>query len=97
MTARVKTFIGTESREMRISRVQSARLRLIGVLTFMSLIEFSTICMAYYVEVPLWLMIASIVCVVFNMPLIWWLSSLWWEQRKREKELRRQQFNKYSL
>lgn len=97
MTARVKTFIGTESREMRISRIQSARLRLIGVLTFMSLIEFSTIGMAYYVEIPLWLMIASIICVVLNMPLIWWLCSLWWEQRQHEKELRRQQFNKYSL
>ncbi len=92
MTSRVQTFIGssTESREMRISRVQSYRLRLIGVLTLMSAVEWTVLCMGYYVEIPLWLMIASIVCIFFNMPLIWWLVSLWWEQRKREKMIRKQ-------
>lgn len=92
MTARVKTFIGTstESREMRISRIQANRLRLIGVLTLMSVVEFAVIYMSYYTEIPLWLLVASVVCVMFNAPLIWWLLSLWWEQRKRENQIRKQ-------
>lgn len=95
MTTVIKTFSGTnvmstESSEMRISRIQSNRLRLAGVLTLMSLIEWAVTCMGYYVEIPLWLMIANIVCLMFNMPLIWWLMSLWWEQRKRDKEIRKQ-------
>lgn len=87
---RIKMYIGTESREMRISRIQSNRLRLIGVLTVMSLVEWAVVCMGYYIDIPVGLMIVNIVCVVFNMPLIWWLVSLWWSQYKREKEIRKQ-------
>ena len=81
----------TESREKRISRVQSMRLRLAGLLTVFSLIELAVLCMGYYTEVPYWLMVANIVCIFFNFPLIMWLMSVWNEQRKREDAIRKNQ------
>ena len=90
--AQVLTFIGTstETSEMRINRIQANRLRLICVLTFMEVIYLTVICMGYYTPIPLWLMVVNVVCVIFNMPLIWWLGSLWWDQRTRENEIREQ-------
>ena len=67
----------------RIQRVQEKRLALSGVLSVFSVIYMSVLCMALYVSIPMWLIAINIVCLFFNMPLIWWLMSLYVEQRKR--------------
>ena len=67
----------------RIQRVQEKRLVLSGVLSVFSVIYMSVLCMALYVSIPMWLVVINIVCLFFNMPLIWWLMSLYVEQRKR--------------
>lgn len=67
----------------RIQRVQENRLIVIGVLSVFSVIYMSVLCMALYVSIPMWLVVINIVCLFFNMPLIWWLMSLYVEQRKR--------------
>lgn len=67
----------------RIQRVQEKRLALSGVLSVFSVIYMSVLCMALYVSIPMWLIAINIVCLFFNMPLIWWLMSLYIEQRKR--------------
>ena len=67
----------------RIQRVQEKRLALSGVLSVFSVIYMSVLCMALYVSIPMWLVVINIVCLFFNMPLIWWLMSLYIEQRKR--------------
>ena len=67
----------------RIQRIQEARLILIGVLSFFSVIYMSVICFSLYIDIPMWLITLNIVCLFFNMPLIWWLLSLYIEQRKR--------------
>lgn len=67
----------------RIQRVQEKRLALSGVLSVSSVIYMSVLCMALYVSIPMWLVVINIVCLFFNMPLIWWLMSLYIEQRKR--------------
>ena len=67
----------------RIQRVQEKRLALSGVLSVSSVIYMSVLCMALYVSIPMWLIAINIVCLFFNMPLIWWLMSLYIEQRKR--------------
>ena len=92
MTGVVYPQIG--SREKRIEGIQRGRVRTIAVLTLMSLVEWGVVCMSYYVDVPRWLIIVNVACVFFNVPLIWWLGGLWWEQRKREKEIERQYKNR---
>lgn len=67
----------------RIQRVQEKRLALSGVLSVFSVIYMSVLCMALYISIPMWLVVINIVCLFFNMPLIWWLMSLYVEQRKR--------------
>lgn len=67
----------------RIHRIQEARLILIGVLSFFSVIYMSVICFSLYIDIPMWLITLNIVCLLFNAPLIWWLLSLYIEQRKR--------------
>lgn len=67
----------------RIQRVQEKRLVLSGVLSVFSVIYMSVLCMALYVSIPMWLVVINIVCLFFNVPLIWWLMSLYIEQRKR--------------
>lgn len=67
----------------RIQRVQEKRLVLSGVLSVFSVIYMSVLCMALYVSIPMWLVVINIVCLFFNVPLIWWLMSLYVEQRKR--------------
>ena len=67
----------------RIQRVQEKRLVLSGVLSVFSVIYVCVLCMAYYVSIPMWLVVINIACLFFNMPLIWWLMSLYVEQRKR--------------
>lgn len=67
----------------RIQRIQEARLILIGVLSLSSVIYMSVICFSLYIDIPMWLITLNIVCLLFNVPLIWWLLSLYIEQRKR--------------
>lgn len=67
----------------RIQRVQEKRLVLSGVLSVFSVVYVCVLCMAYYVSIPMWLVVINIACLFFNMPLIWWLMSLYVEQRKR--------------
>lgn len=67
----------------RIQRVQENRLVLSGVLSVFSVIYVCVLCMALYVSIPMWLVVINIACLFFNVPLIWWLMSLYIEQRKR--------------
>ena len=67
----------------RIQRVQEKRLALSGVLSVFSVTYMSVLCMALYVSIPMWLVVINIACLFFNVPLIWWLMSLYIEQRKR--------------
>lgn len=67
----------------RTQRVQENRLVLSGVLSVFSVIYVCVLCMAYYVSIPMWLVVINIACLFFNVPLIWWLMSLYIEQRKR--------------
>lgn len=66
----------------RISRIQENRLIAAGVLTVFSVIYMCVICMALYISIPMWLVTVNIVCLLFNVPLIWWLLSLYIAQRK---------------
>lgn len=67
----------------RIQRIQEKRLILSSILSVSSVIYLFVICMAYYVSIPMWLVMINIACLLFNIPLIWWLMSLYIEQRKR--------------
>ena len=67
----------------RIQRVQENRVIGIGVLSVFSVIYVCALCMAYYVSIPMWLVVINIARLFFNVPLIWWLMSLYIEQRKR--------------
>ena len=67
----------------RIQRIQENRLVLSGVLSVFSVIYVCVLCMALYVSIPMWLVVINIACLFFNVPLIWWLMSLYVEQRKR--------------
>lgn len=82
--------IDGSSRESRVATLQKYRLIAIGVLTLMSLVEWCVVMLSYYMAVPVWLVVVNIVCVFFNVPLIWWLSSLWLDVRKRENQIRKQ-------
>lgn len=81
--------IDGSSRESRVATLQKYRLIAIGVLTLMSLVEWCVVMLSYYMTVPVWLVVVNIVCVFFNVPLIWWLSSLWLDVRKREKAIQK--------
>lgn len=70
-------------KNQQIQRVQEKRLVLSGVLSVFSVIYVCVLCMAYYVSIPMWLVVINIACLLFNVPLIWWLMSLYIEQRKR--------------
>ena len=78
------------SRERKVATMQRKRVTTIAVLIFMTLIEWATICMSYYTFIPFWWLITNVICVMFNVPLIWWLCSLWLDVRKRENQIRKQ-------
>lgn len=82
-------------RYRRMADRQEGRLKLIITLTVFSSFECFIICMSYYCEIPIWLIIASAICVLLNGILIYWLGMLYFEERKREKERRKQAFNTY--
>ncbi|MCQ2311591.1 MAG: hypothetical protein MJZ64_07585 [Paludibacteraceae bacterium] len=82
-------------RYRRMADRQEGRLRLIVVLTLFSSFEWLLICMSYYCEIPVWLIFASTICVLLNGILIYWLATLYFEERKREKERRKQAFDTY--
>lgn len=95
MTTYSHPYILTEeSRERRVARVQRIRMQLVVVLTLMSLIELAVLCMGYYTEVPFWLVVLCIVCVLLNLPLILWLGSMWQDSRKREERIKKQMINR---
>lgn len=95
MTTYSHPYILTEeSRERRVARVQRIRMQLVVVLTLMSLIELAVLCMGYYTEVPFWLVVLCIVCVLLNLPLILWLCSMWQDSRKREERIKKQMINR---
>jgi hypothetical protein len=70
-------------KNQQIQRVQEKRLIVSGILSVFSVIYVCVLCMAYYVSIPMWLVVINIACLFFNVPLIWWLMSLYIEQRKR--------------
>lgn len=70
-------------KNQQIQRVQEKRLIVSGILSVFSVIYVCVLCMAYYVSIPMWLVVINIACLFFNIPLIWWLMSLYIEQRKR--------------
>lgn len=94
MTNYCQPYVFTESREKRVARVQRWRMQLTLVLTLMSLVELTVVCMGYYTEVPFWLCLLCIICVFCNLPLILWLGSLWLDSRKREERIRKQSMNR---
>lgn len=67
----------------RISKIQENRLIVAGILSVFSVIYFCVLCMALYISIPMWLIAINIACLFFNVPLIWWLLSLYVEQRKK--------------
>lgn len=70
-------------KNQQIQRVQEKRLIVSGILSVFSVIYVCVLCMGYYVSIPMWLVVINIACLFFNVPLIWWLMSLYIEQRKR--------------
>ena len=70
-------------KNQQIQRVQEKRLIVSGILSVFSVIYVCVLCMAYYVSIPMWLVVINIACLFFNIPLTWWLMSLYIEQRKR--------------
>lgn len=78
----VNVYKNNASRE-EIYRIQKIRLILIGVLTVLSTIELSLACLGLYVTMPNWLICLNIVFFMFNAPLIWWLLTLYVEQRRK--------------
>lgn len=82
-------------RYRRMADRQEGRLRLIVVLTLFSFFEWFIICMSYYCEIPFWLIIVSVICVLLNGILIYWLGTLYFEVKKREKERRKKAFDTY--
>ena len=76
-------MVANFEKNQQIQRVQEDRLIVIGVLSVFSVIYMSVLCMALYVSIPMWLIAINIVCLFFNVPLIWWLMSLYVERRKR--------------
>lgn len=76
-------MVANLQKNQQIQRVQENRLIVIGVLSVFSVIYMSVLCMALYVSIPMWLVVINIACLFFNVPLIWWLMSLYVEQRKR--------------
>ena len=63
--------------------VQENRLIVSGILSVFSVIYMCVISMALYISIPMWLVVVNIACLFINMPLIWWLLSLYVEQRKK--------------
>lgn len=76
-------MILTVEKISRISEVQENRLIVAGVLSVFSVIYFCVLCMALYISIPMWLVVVNIACLFINVPLIWWLLSLYVEQRKK--------------
>ena len=76
-------MILTVEKISRISEVQENRLIVAGILSVFSVIYFCVLCMALYISIPMWLVVVNIACLFINMPLIWWLLSLYVEQRKK--------------
>lgn len=76
-------MILTVEKFSRISRVQENRLIVAGILSVFSVIYFCLLSMALYINIPMWLIAINIACLFINVPLIWWLLSLYVEQRKR--------------
>lgn len=76
-------MILTVEKISRISEVQENRLIVAGILSVFSVIYFCVLCMALYISIPMWLVVVNIACLFINVPLIWWLLSLYVEQRKR--------------
>ena len=76
-------MILTVEKFSRISRVQENRLIVAGILSVFSVIYFCVLCMALYINIPMWLVVINIACLFINVPLIWWLLSLYVEQRKK--------------
>lgn len=70
-------------KNQQIQRVQEKRLIVSGILSVFSVIYVCVLCMAIYVSIPMWLVVINIACLFFNVPLIWWIMSLYIEQRKR--------------
>lgn len=79
----------------RMQACQEGRLRLMAILTGLSLLELFVIGMSYYVNIPFGLIILCLVCILFNAPLIFWLASLYVERRNRESEIKKQAFDAY--
>lgn len=79
----------------RMQACQEGRLRLMAILTSLSLVELFVICMSYYCVIPFWLIVLNVACLFLNFPLILWLGTLYFERRKREKERRKQAFDTY--
>ena len=76
-------MILTVEKISRISEVQENRLIVAGILSVFSVIYFCVLCMALYISIPMWLVVVNIACLFINVPLIWWLLSLYVAQRKR--------------
>jgi hypothetical protein len=76
-------MILTVEKISRISEVQENRLIVAGILSVFSVIYFCVLCMALYISIPMWLVVVNIACLFINVPLIWWLLSLYVEQRKK--------------
>lgn len=76
-------MILTVEKISRISEVQENRLIVSGILSVFSVIYFCVLCMALYISIPMWLVVVNIACLFINLPLIWWLLSLYVEQRKK--------------
>ena len=76
-------MILTVEKISRISEVQENRLIVAGILSVFSVIYFCVLCMALYISIPMWLVVVNIACLFINVLLIWWLLSLYVEQRKK--------------
>ena len=76
-------MILTVEKISRISEVQENRLIVAGILSVFSVIYFCVLCRALYISIPMWLVVVNIACLFINVPLIWWLLSLYVEQRKK--------------
>lgn len=67
----------------RISRIQEKRLIIAGILSVFSVIYMCVNCMALYIHIPMWLVVINFTCLFFNLPIIYWILSLYVEQRKK--------------
>lgn len=48
----------------------------------MTLIEFAVVLAAYYIPFPTWLVVVTLACILCNVPIIYWLGALYFEDRK---------------